>query len=88
MIFISIYLILPASLSSGFTQLLTGMSTRNRKIIMFLGNKVRPVRSADNLPPSVSRLPRQSGIRNISQLYRPPRPVTGTAFFFFLILGL
>jgi hypothetical protein len=25
------------------------MSTRNRKIIMFLGSKVRPVRRADNL---------------------------------------
>jgi hypothetical protein len=32
----------------GFTQPLTEMSTRNIKIIMFLGNKVLQVRRADN----------------------------------------
>jgi hypothetical protein len=31
------------------TQPLTEMSTRNRKIILFLGSKVQPVRRADNL---------------------------------------
>jgi hypothetical protein len=38
------------------------------------------------LPPSMSQLFRQCGILNISQLYRPPRTVTGIAFFlnFFL----
>jgi hypothetical protein len=31
----------------------------------------------------VSRLSRQCGILNISQLYRPPQPVTALLFFFF-----
>jgi hypothetical protein len=33
----------------GFTQPLTEMSTRNIKIKMFLGSKVRRVRRTDNL---------------------------------------
>jgi hypothetical protein len=31
---------------------------------------------------SVSRLPRQCRILNISQLYRPPQPVTGIALLY------
>jgi hypothetical protein len=32
----------------GFTQPITGMSTRNIKLLMFLGSKVLPVHRADN----------------------------------------
>jgi hypothetical protein len=46
--FFLIYLISPAALGLGFTQPVTQMSTRNRKV-MFLGSKVRRLRRADNL---------------------------------------
>jgi hypothetical protein len=36
----------------------------------------------------VSRLSRQCGILNISQPYRPPRPVTGIALLYFTLLTL
>jgi hypothetical protein len=35
-----------------------------------------------NLLPPVSRLSRQRGILNISQLYRPPRPITEMALLY------
>jgi hypothetical protein len=50
---------------------------------MFLGSKVRGCIGLTTLLPSVSRLSRQCGILNISQPYRPPRLVTGTALLSF-----
>jgi hypothetical protein len=38
------------------------------------------------LPSSISRLFRKCGILNISQTYRPPRPVTGITLLYFTFL--
>jgi hypothetical protein len=72
----SIYLIFPAP---EFTQPLTEISTRSRKIIFWVIERRRCVEMAI-LPPSVTRLSRQCRVLNISQFYRPPRPVTGIYF--------
>jgi hypothetical protein len=58
------YLIIPAALG---------------KIIMFLRSKVRRVRNADKLTTICEPTALQSGILNISQPYRPRRPVTEIA---------
>jgi hypothetical protein len=60
----------------GFTQPIIEMRTRSIKIIMFLGSKVRRVRRTDN------RLSKQCGILNISQPYRPPKPITEISLLF------
>jgi hypothetical protein len=83
--FFSVFLNLPAAPSLEFTQTLTEMSTRNRRLIL-LGSWAQSVRRADNLsPPSVCRLSIQCGILNMSQPYRPPWPVMDIAFFFYYI---
>jgi hypothetical protein len=52
------------------------MSTRNLP-----GGKARPARKSDK-PPSASRVSIQCGNLDVSQPYRPPRPVIGTALLF------
>jgi hypothetical protein len=52
---------------------------------MFLGRRSRLVRKADNRTAILSLLSIQCGILNISQLYRPPHPITGIPLLYLIL---
>jgi hypothetical protein len=66
------------SLAVGFTQNLSEMSTTNLHGGLERGLRLR----LTSLPPIVRRFSTQCGILNISQPYRPPRPVKGIALIY------
>jgi hypothetical protein len=80
MFFFSVYLIVPTALG------LVAHSASNRNEYQKYKNNVfvvqmAPVRRADKLTSVCEPVSRQCGILNISQIYRPPRPVTGMALY-------
>jgi hypothetical protein len=67
------------TMALGFTQPVTEINARNRK--KSFGGVERGHRVRLTSLPYVSRLYRQCGILNISQPYKPPRPVTEVVYF-------
>jgi hypothetical protein len=67
--------ILPAALGPGIHSASNRNEYHKQKKKMFLESRARPASKSDNLS-------RQCVILSISQLYSPPRPITGIALLF------
>jgi hypothetical protein len=76
-----IYLILQAALGPRVYSASNRNEYQEHKNVLGAVERGRCV-GLTTLPPSVSRLYRQCEILNISQPYRPPRPVTGVALLY------
>jgi hypothetical protein len=73
--------------SMGFSQHLTDMSFRSRKVCVREIDRCRCI-GLTNLPPSVSRLTGKFGMLNILHSYSPSRPVAGKALLLIFLLSL
>jgi hypothetical protein len=80
--FSSIYLILQAALGPGVHSASNRNEYQKQKNKCFWGVECCRCVGLTALPPTVSRPSRQCGILNISQPYRPPRPVKGIAILY------